>query len=86
MTDKRVGTKPRANHIVFLQEGGYSPYYVPFCGLSVIEELAGVSTGMTEAYEPIVSAMGGDELLAHEQSAVDAAGELIMRIGQRSEG
>ncbi|MCA0380503.1 MAG: class II histone deacetylase [Actinobacteria bacterium] len=72
--------------IVFLQEGGYSPYYVPFCGLSVIEELAGVSTGMTEAYEPIVSAMGGDELLAHEQSAVDAAGELIMRIGQRSEG
>lgn len=72
--------------IVFLQEGGYSPYYVPFCGLSVIEELAGVSTGMTEAYEPIVSAMGGDELLAHEQSAVDAAGELIIRIGQRSEG
>lgn len=72
--------------IVFLQEGGYSPYYVPFCGLSVIEELAGVSTGLTEAYEPIVGAMGGDELLAHEQAAVDAAGALVQRVGGPSQG
>lgn len=67
--------------IVFLQEGGYSPYYVPFCGLSVIEELAGVSTGLTDAYEPIVGAMGGDELLPHERDAVDASHSLIAGIG-----
>lgn len=67
--------------IVFLQEGGYSPYYVPFCGLGVIEELAGVSTGVADAYEPIVGAMGGDELLEHERAAVDAVREAVTRIG-----
>lgn len=58
--------------IVFLQEGGYSPYYVPFCGLEVIEEIAGVTTGLTDAYAPIVGGMGGDDLLDHERAAVDA--------------
>jgi acetoin utilization deacetylase AcuC-like enzyme len=72
--------------IVFLQEGGYSPYYVPFCGLSVIEELAGVSTGMAEAYEPIVGGMGGDELLEHERAAVDASGELLSGIAESRAG
>lgn len=67
--------------IVFLQEGGYSPYYVPFCGLGVIEELAGVSTGVADAYEPIVGAMGGDELLEHERAAVDAVRAAVDRIG-----
>lgn len=66
--------------IVFLQEGGYSPYYVPFCGLGVIEELAGVSTGTADAYAPIVGAMGGDEVLDHERAAVDAAGAAVSRI------
>ena len=66
--------------IVFLQEGGYSPYYVPFCGLGVIEELAGVTTGIADAYEPIVGAMGGDDLLEHERAAVEAAQQLVSAI------
>ncbi|WP_010202119.1 class II histone deacetylase [Salinibacterium sp. PAMC 21357] len=66
--------------VVFLQEGGYSPYYVPFCGLATIEELAGVSSGLSDAYSPIVGAMGGDELLDHEREAVDAAKVLVRRV------
>ncbi len=72
--------------IVFLQEGGYSPYYVPFCGLSVIEELAGVTTGLIDAYEPLVGAMGGDVLLGHERAAVESAAELLSGIKVQSRG
>jgi acetoin utilization deacetylase AcuC-like enzyme len=30
--------------VVAVHEGGYSEQYVPFCGLAVIEQLAGVRT------------------------------------------
>ena len=35
--------------IVMTHEGGYSPTYVPFCGLAVIETLAGATTDMKDA-------------------------------------
>lgn len=63
-----------------MQEGGYSPIYVPFCGLAVVEELAGIRTGTSDAYEPILGAMGGDELLDHEREAVDLASVLVSDI------
>lgn len=66
--------------LVCLQEGGYSPIYVPFCGLAVVEELAGIRTGTSDAYEPILGAMGGDELLDHEREAVDLASVLVSDI------
>lgn len=31
-----------------MHEGGYSDFYVPFCGLAFIEEMAGVSTGQKD--------------------------------------
>lgn len=34
--------------IVMTHEGGYSPTYVPFCGLAVIETLAGTTTEMND--------------------------------------
>lgn len=36
--------------IVFVHEGGYSPYYVPHCGLAVIERLSGRDTGIEDPY------------------------------------
>lgn len=75
-----VADEVAGGRLACLQEGGYSPYYVPFCGLAVVEELAGVSTGIADAYQPILGAMGGDELLPHERAAVDAAAELVADI------
>eukprot|EP00877_Chromochloris_zofingiensis_P008849 jgi/Chrzof1/4217/Cz14g03140.t1 len=34
--------------LVAMHEGGYSDFYVPFCGLAFIEEMAGVSTGQKD--------------------------------------
>lgn len=42
--------------LVLCQEGGYSTAYVPFCGLAVLEELSGYSTGVED---PFMNARGG---------------------------
>ncbi|OTG81882.1 class II histone deacetylase [Acinetobacter sp. ANC 4558] len=65
--------------IVFVQEGGYSPHYVPFCGLAVIQTLTGVET-VADAFEDIVGAMGGDKLLDHEKQIIDQVTPLIQDI------
>jgi acetoin utilization deacetylase AcuC-like enzyme len=45
---KKVAEKVCGGKIVMTHEGGYSPTYVPFCGLAVIETLAGVETEMKD--------------------------------------
>jgi acetoin utilization deacetylase AcuC-like enzyme len=35
---------PLQGRVVAVHEGGYSEQYVPFCGLAVIEQLAGLRT------------------------------------------
>ncbi|WP_063060195.1 class II histone deacetylase [Nocardia sienata] len=58
--------------IAFVQEGGYSPHYVPFCGLAVLREMLG-DPYEPDPYSPIVSTQGGDVLLEHEAAAIRAA-------------
>ena len=55
---------------MFVQEGGYSPVYVPFCGLATIETMAGVHV-LDDAILPVVGGMGGHELEAHQKALVD---------------
>jgi len=59
--------------LVATHEGGYSNAYVPFCGLAVIEELAGRRTPATDPYLEEFMAMAGHELLAHQAAVIDAA-------------
>jgi len=39
-----------------LHEGGYSLSYAPFCGLAIVEEMAGTRTGLTDRADPDRSA------------------------------
>jgi hypothetical protein len=36
--------------VLVTHEGGYSPVYVPFCGLAVVEELADERTEVVDPY------------------------------------
>ena len=56
--------------LVLTQEGGYSPVYVPFCGLATIETLAGVHV-LDDAILPVVGGMGGHDLEPHQRALVD---------------
>ena len=65
--------------IACVQEGGYSPHYLPFCGLAVIEELAEVRL-LDDPYQGFISTMGGDTLQQHEREWIENAAVLVKDI------
>jgi acetoin utilization deacetylase AcuC-like enzyme len=58
--------------LVLSHEGGYSELHAPFCGLRVLEELAGASTGIEDPFDWLED-YGGQELQPHQAAAVRAA-------------
>ena len=46
----QLATELTGGKIVFSHEGGYSPVYVPFCGLAVLEALSGAETTVGDPY------------------------------------
>jgi acetoin utilization deacetylase AcuC-like enzyme len=52
MTDniKRLAEDLCDGRLVLNHEGGYSDFYVPLCGLAVIEAISGIDTGVKDPY------------------------------------
>ena len=66
--------------LVLSHEGGYSPTYVPFCGLAVVEELSG---SRSEAGDPMAdnaAGAGGQELQPHQQARISEAATMVERL------
>jgi acetoin utilization deacetylase AcuC-like enzyme len=62
--------------LVVIQEGGYSPVYTPFCGLAVLETLAGVRVAddpFLEVFEPMPGQSLSDEGRRYIDAAANAA-------------
>jgi acetoin utilization deacetylase AcuC-like enzyme len=66
--------------LVVEHEGGYSSAYVPFCGLAVVEELAGVTSSIEDPFLPIFEGLGGQELQPHQDDAIAAAEAGLSRL------
>jgi acetoin utilization deacetylase AcuC-like enzyme len=66
--------------IVMTHEGGYSEMYVPYCGLAVIEELSGHSTGVADPWDPLMAAWGGMAAQPHQLAVIDDAAKLVNNI------
>jgi len=62
--------------LIACHEGGYSPAYVPYCGLAIMEEMAGVRTGVDDPLLPLLSMMGGQPVQPHQQAVIDKAAKL----------
>ncbi len=62
--------------VALVHEGGYSEAYVPFCGLAVVEELAGAKTEIEDPYHHLLDGMGGQALQPHQADAIAAAAAL----------
>ena len=56
--------------VVMAHEGGYSPYYVPFCGLAVLETMSGISTGIDDPYLSFAAGMGGQGLQPAQEAVI----------------
>jgi acetoin utilization deacetylase AcuC-like enzyme len=67
-------------HLVATHEGGYSNAYVPFCGLTIIEEFCGVRSDVTDPYLEELMSMAGHDLLPHQAAVIDAAAALVRHI------
>ena len=69
-----------AGRLVATHEGGYSNAYVPFCGLPIIEEFAGLRTEVVDPYLDELMQMGGQALMPHQAAVIDAAAALVQNI------
>ena len=59
--------------LVLSHEGGYSPVYVPFCGLAVMEELSGVKTAIDDPMAAAAALVGGQDLQPHQDQIIRQA-------------
>ena len=59
--------------LVLSHEGGYSPVYVPFCGLAVMEELSGIKTAVDDPMAARAKSMGGQDLQPHQDEIIRRA-------------
>ena len=66
--------------LVFVQEGGYSPYYLPICGLGVLEVLTQTESGYGDPFNTLLSTQGVDDLFDHQREEVNEAAKLIASI------
>jgi acetoin utilization deacetylase AcuC-like enzyme len=61
-----------SGRLVMCQEGGYSSAYVPYCGLAVIESLAGVKTAVADPWLDDTRRVRELPLRTHEAQAIEA--------------
>ena len=66
--------------LVLSHEGGYSPTYVPFCGLAVVEELSGKSSGAADPMGDNAAGAGGQDLQPHQQARISDAATMVDRL------
>ena len=69
-----------AGRLVATHEGGYSNAYVPFCGLALLEEFAGIRTEVADPYLEELMLMAGQDLAPHQAQVIEAAEALVRRI------
>lgn len=84
MTQKIMGLADELcdGRLAFSHEGGYSEFYVPFCGAAVIETLAGINSAIVDPYAG-TAGVENQALKPHQQAAVDEAvrGPLAQLLG-----
>lgn len=68
----RVAEELCDGRLVMNHEGGYSDFYVPLCGLAVIEELSGITTAVRDPYAG-TELVPNQLLMPHQQEFIDRA-------------
>ncbi|WP_411883268.1 class II histone deacetylase [Polaromonas sp. YR568] len=65
-----------SGRLLVLQEGGYSDFYAPLCGLAVVEELSGHRTAVQDPFVSHLS-RAAQRLQPHQAEVIDAAAKLV---------
>ena len=62
--------------LMMTHEGGYSPTYVPYCGLAVLEQMSGVKTGIADDFGAGYDELPDQRLMDHQRAVIEAAARL----------
>ena len=74
-----VADRQCKGRVIATHEGGYSATYVPYCGLAVVEALAGASITLEDPFYHSISGYGGQALSVEQQRVIDEIGQLTGR-------
>jgi acetoin utilization deacetylase AcuC-like enzyme len=66
--------------LVVCHEGGYSPAYVPYCGLAILEELSGRRTDVADPLLDLLASFGGQDLQPHQDVVIREAMKLAAAV------
>ena len=66
--------------LVVCHEGGYSPAYVPYCGLAIVEELSGRRTDVADPLLGLLASFGGQDLQPHQDAVIREAMKLAAAV------
>lgn len=66
--------------VVLCHEGGYHKASVPFFGLAVIEQLAGIRSGMSDPFEAIIEKYPMQELQPWQEAVIREAEKLVEKL------
>lgn len=66
-----VAAKVCEGKLALMQEGGYSPHYVPFCGAAVISTLLGTEP-LPDPYLAVTAGARGFEMEPHQRVEIDS--------------
>jgi acetoin utilization deacetylase AcuC-like enzyme len=66
--------------LAVIHEGGYSEMYVPFCGLAVLETLAGRRTPVEDPYLVALGSVAGQLTTGEQRRAIETAEALITQM------
>lgn len=69
--------------LLLLHEGGYSTFYAPWCGLAVMEQLAGTRTDAVDPYM-FANDHPGQTLKPHQEAVIDIAARSVPLIPEPS--
>lgn len=67
--------------IVFSHEGGYSPVYVPYCGLAVLEAISGYSTGIPDPYSMSFDNSQAHPLKPWQEAVIEQSEAIATQLG-----
>lgn len=73
----QVASELCRGRLVLCHEGGYSPAYVPYCALAIIEELVGVRTDVGDPLLDLLTGFAGQSIQPHQEAVVREAETLV---------
>jgi acetoin utilization deacetylase AcuC-like enzyme len=75
-----IAAEVARGRIVFSHEGGYSPAYVPFCGLAVLEALSGATTSVGDPFEAAFEEAPTHSLKQWQAAVIEQAREIALAL------